>query len=66
MVAANAILPKMNLPKDMEDEFFVQSAHYVLAQSNAHNKGAFVIPFSNSVKDQRMNVVRSYQMKFKG
>ena len=53
MVAANAILPKMNLPKDMEDEFFVQSAHYVLAQSNEHNKGAFVISFSNSVKGSK-------------
>jgi hypothetical protein len=53
MVAANAILAKMNLPKDMEDAFFIQSAHYVLAQSNAHNKGAFVIPFSNSVKGSK-------------
>ena len=44
MVAANAILAKMKLPKDMEDEFFVQSTHYILVQSKAHYKGALVIP----------------------
>ena len=50
MVAALAILANIKLPKDMEDKFFVQSECYVLAQRNAHNKGAFMIPFSNSVK----------------
>ena len=53
MVAANAILAKMKLSKDMEDKFFIQTAHYVLAQRNAHNKGAFMIPFSNSAKGSK-------------
>ena len=50
LVTANALLSKMQLPKQIQDEFFIQEARYVLQQGNEHNKRQFVIPYSNSAK----------------
>ncbi len=57
MVAANEILSKMLMDKELKDQFFLLSTHYVLAQPvSSKNRRNFLIPFSNAVKKSQTSL----------